>query len=101
VPQSSSTGPIVTVHNRTREELKSRYLVGQSFGFNLEVLPLATTPTMIELWEYNLAELRAKVQKPEDFPPISFEQVFQSGLLCRGAAGSVCSFPCLVTSPTS
>jgi len=64
------------VHNRTREELKSRYLVGQSFGFNLEVLPLATTPTMIELWEYNLAELRAKVQKPEDFPPISFDKFF-------------------------
>ena len=68
--------PIVMVHNRTCEELKSRYLVGQSFRFNLEVLPLEMTPTMIELSEYNLAELRANVQKPEDFPPISFDKFF-------------------------
>lgn len=64
------------MHNRTREELKSRYLVGQSFRFNLEVLPLETTPTMIELREHNLAELRANIQKPEDFPPISFDKFF-------------------------
>jgi len=47
---------------------------------------------MIELWEYNLAELRAKVQKPEISHPFRFDTFFNRVLLCRGAAGSVCSF---------
>ena len=69
--------PIAPVYNRTRDELKSIYFIGESFRADLEILPLATTPTTIELREHNLAELRANVhRKPEDFPPISFDKFF-------------------------
>ena len=64
------------MHNWIRDELKSVRLIGESFKSDLEILPLPTTPTKIELREHNLAELRADVQKSEDFPPISFDKFF-------------------------
>ena len=69
--------PIVAVHHRICVELKTIWLVSEDFRSNLEILPLPTTPTTIELREHNLAELRAKVHRqPEDFPPITFENFF-------------------------
>jgi hypothetical protein len=53
------------------------WLVGEFFRSNLEILPLPTTPTMIELREQNLAELRIKAHRqPEDFPAITFAKFF-------------------------
>jgi hypothetical protein len=65
------------VHNRTRYELKTEWLVGESFRSDLEILPLPTTPTTIELREHNLADLCANAyRKPEDFPTITFDKYF-------------------------